>query len=270
MEYLARDGAPFSSELWNSIDDAVVKAASSVLTGRRFLALHGPVGGGVQFAKIDRKGRQEDFGDGFVKTTNRQVVEVPQLFSDFWLYWRDLEAANKNGCAPDLAAAMFASQSVALHEDKMIYYGLPELGLDGLLTVKNSISIKRSDWSTGEGSFIDVATGLAKLEQNNYLGRYALILSTDLYVQLQRIQPGTGLMEIDRIKALLDKRIYKSTILKPGSALLVCAEPYCMDLLIGQDMAAAYLELVDLNHHLRIMETALLRVKCPDAIVVFK
>ncbi len=268
MEYLGRDGAPLAGQLWNGIDDAVIKAAANVLTGRRFLTLHGPVGAGAQFAKIDRKGKQEDFGDGFVKTANRQVVEVPQLFADFWLYWRDLEATGGTGA--DLSAAQFAAQTLALQEDKMIYYGLPELGLEGLLSAKGVTSLKRSDWGSGEGSFSDVANALAKLEQAGYVGRYALIVSSDLFVQLQRIQPGVGLLELDRVKSLLDKRVYKATALKPGTALLVCAEPYCVDLLLGQDITTAYLEQVDLNHHLRIMETALLRIKCPDAIVVFK
>ena len=32
----------------------------------------------------------------------------------------------------------------------------------------------------------------------------------------------------------------------------------------------AYTEAVDLNHHLRVLETALPRVKSPDAVVVIK
>ena len=42
-----------------------------------------------------------------------------------------------------------------------------------------------------------------------------------------------------------------------------------MDLVIGIDMTTAYLELVDLNHHMRVLETVLPRIKRQDAIVVF-
>ncbi len=43
-----------------------------------------------------------------------------------------------------------------------------------------------------------------------------------------------------------------------------------MDLVIGQDMAAAYLETKDLNHVFRIVETILLRIKNKNAVVVFE
>ena len=76
-------------------------------------------------------------------------------------------------------------------------------------------------------------------------------------------------MEIDRIKSLLDGRVYRSNALA-GKAVLVCAEAQYMDLAVGQDLAAAYLELVNLNHYFRILETAALRIKNSAAIVVFE
>ena len=107
------------------------------------------------------------------------------------------------------------------------------------------------------------------LVEKDMLGRLALVMGPDLYFKLQRIQPGTGVMEIDRIKSLLDGRVYRSNALA-GKAVLVCAEAQYMDLTIGQDLAAAYLELVNLNHYFRILETAALRVKNSEAIVVFE
>ena len=266
MDYLGRDDAPFSSDIWSAIDSKVVSAASSVLAGRRFIPVSGPLGGGVQFAKIDSPGKSETFDDGFVKTTNRVIKEIPQLYSDFWLYWRDMEAAEN----VDLSPAIRAAQNLALTEDKMIFYGIPALNLDGLLTAKNTVAIKRGDWSKGEGSYADVAAGITKLEQSNYLGNYTLVLSPDLYLQLQRIQPGTGLLEIDRIKSMLNNRVFKSPVLKEGTAFMVCAQSYCLDLLLGQDIATGYVELMDFNHHFRVTETALLRLKCPDSVIIFK
>ena len=269
MEYLGRDGAPFSEELWDEIDEKVISVAKKVLTARRFLPFKGPVGAGVQFVKVNHKSRTEEFEDGFVKSTGRNIVEIPQLYSDFWLYWRDLEETPLNGVSTDLSAVSYAAQKIAQTEDKMVFYGIPDLGIDGLLTVKGSQALKRSDWTKGEGSFTDIAKAVSMLEQKDYMTSHTLVLSPDLYIQLQRIQQGTGVLEIDRIKNLVDK-VIKSTALKNNTALLVSAESYCMDLLVGQDMNTAYLEAVDMNHHLRIMETALLRIKDPAAIVVMK
>lgn len=267
MDYLGRSGAPCPEELWSAIDNAVVSSAKNALAARRFIPFTGPAGASAQFAKIDRFNKSEEFDEWYVKTTNRQVVEIPQLYSDFWLNWRDIEAS---GTMPDLSGAMFAAQKLARHEDEMVFYGIPALGVEGLATVKGSSSIKRKDWSQGENAFADVAAGIETLAKNGRIGRRALTVSPDLAIQLQRIQPGTGQLESKRIKKLVGSGIIVSPVLKSGTALLACAEPFCMDLLVGQDIRTAYLESVDLNHHFRVLETALPRIKCPDAIVILK
>ena len=115
-----------------------------------------------------------------------------------------------------------------------------------------------------------MAHGIAHLASNGFLGRYALILSPEIYLQLQRIQPGINMLELERIAKLVDSRIYSAGAFGAGKAVLVCAEPQYMDLAVGADLSVAYLELKDLNHSLRILETVALRVKEPNAIVRFE
>ena len=97
----------------------------------------------------------------------------------------------------------------------------------------------------------------------------ALVLSPDLYAKLERIQPGTGRLELERVSGLLDGRVLRAYVLGTGKAILVAAEAQNMDLAVGLDLSVSYLELKDLNHSLRIVETALPRIKRADAIVVF-
>ncbi|MDL2220767.1 bacteriocin family protein [Eubacteriales bacterium OttesenSCG-928-N14] len=271
MDYLTRDDAPFDEQQWEAIDNTVVSAAKRVLTARRVLPFNGNATIETQFARIDGWDRAEEFDDaGIVKSTNRKVVEIPQLYADFWLYWRDLADAKNNGVPMDLSAAEMAAQRVARLEDEMVFYGVPGMNIEGLLTVKGSQSIKKGNWGEGEASFTDVAKGIEALEGKGHIGRHSLFVSPDVYVQLQRIQDGTGVLESERIEKLLSGKLVKSTALKANTALLVCAEAYCMDLLVGQDIRTAYIEAVDLNHHLRVLETAVVRIKAPDAIVVYK
>ena len=152
----------------------------------------------------------------------------------------------------------------------MVFYGVKSLGVDGLLTVPGVNKLKRGDWGTGEGAFIGIVTGVSALQQRGRMSRHTLVVSPDLFVQLHRIQPGTGLMEIERVRQLLEGRIFQATVLQPGTALLLCTQPQYMDLLVGQDIRTAYTEQVELNHHLRILETALPRIKYPDAVVVYQ
>lgn len=270
MDYLGRDAAPFTEELWQQIDEAVVGTARESLVARRFMPFFGPVGPGLNAAEISSPAKEEVFKDGFSIMEGRRLVKVPQLYEDFWLYWRDLEGSARVNFPVDITAAKAAAQRLALREDKMIFYGVKELGIEGLLTVEGAKTQALGDWNQGETAFMGVSEAIAALAKKGRLGQYALILSPNLFVALHRLQPGTGVLELDRVKSLVGGRVFNAVMLEPNTALLICAQPQFMDLMVGQDICTAYTELVDLNHHLRILETAILRVKAPDAIVVFK
>lgn len=115
-----------------------------------------------------------------------------------------------------------------------------------------------------------MAHGIAHLSSSSLLGRYALILSPDVYLDLQRLVPNVGLLELDRISKLVDGRVYATGAFGANKAVLVCAESQYMDLAVGADLGVGYLELKDFNHAFRILETAALRIKDPNAIVVFE
>ncbi len=267
MEHLDREG-PYSEEMWMKLDSIIINEMKKQLVCRKFMPIKGPLGIGTRFIKVDSLDKEEVVENGYSRTEGRQIFEIPQLYADFWLYWRDMEATGDGEA--DLSAAMIAAQMLSKREDNLIFYGNNKLGIDGLLTVKGSQTVKRGDWSTGEASFKNVYEGITKLEKSNRLGRYSLILSPDLFAELQRIQPGTGTIEADRIKTLITGSMLKSTELKEKTALLVCGESYYMDIAIGQDVTSSIIDDSDLNQNLRILETLIPRIKAPDSIVVFK
>ncbi len=269
MSYLSREGSPIALELWKQIDSAAVSTASGILAGRRFLHIFGPLGIGVESIQIDEAETLGEVSeDGLITTKGRKYVEIPTIFSDFTLSARDLENSKKSGYPADLSAAVSAAQQLALKEDRLIFFGSPENGYDGLFTAPGTAKLERKDWTKGENPFSDVAAAIELLTSKGIYGTYTLAVSPDLYLQMQRLQPGTGLLEIDRVSKLLDGHIVKSPVLGSGKAILVCAEPGNMDLVIGQDMAAAYLEQKDLNHSFRILESLVLRIKRSSSIVV--
>ena len=73
--------------------------------------------------------------DGFVKTAGRRFLEIPQLYEDFTLLWRDLENSEKFGYPVDLSAAVAAAQAIARREDGLIFFGNDALGYEGLFNV---------------------------------------------------------------------------------------------------------------------------------------
>jgi len=270
MDYLGRNDAPISAELWQQIDSTVIDNAKQHMVCRRFLNIYGPLGAGASYVSVDSAAKDESYEGNFARVTGRRLVELPQLYQDFNILWRDIADADKTGFPVDLSAAAAAAQRSAKQEDDLILFGNKELGVEGLLNAEGSFKIKRGDWSTGEDAFKDVAHAIAYLSSHSMLGRYALVVSPDVYLELQRLQPNVGLLEIDRIKKLVNDRVYPAGPFGLGKAVLVCAEPQYMDLAVGMDLTVGYLGQADFNHPFRITETVALRIKNPAAIVVFE
>lgn len=270
MDYLSREGSPISAELWKEIDDAVVSTAKRTLTGRRFISIYGPLGAGIQSINVDNITELEETEGNISIIKGRSYKQIPLISQDFCLLWRDLEYGAQMGLPVDLTPAIQAASQCALKEDELIFYGCDDLGYKGLLTEEGVIRLPISDWGQGENPFKDISTGLAKFIENGIVGRKALVVSPNLFVQLQRIQPGTGITEYERISRLLGGNIFSTPVLKDNKAVLVCAEPQNMDLVIGQDMITSYLETRNLNHYFRIIETLLLRIKNRKAVIVFE
>lgn len=270
MDFLARDSVSFPEGFWSELDKTIVSAVRKNLVGRKFISLYGPLGAAALSIQVDDVTTEEEDNGGFVKTVGRHFVELPQIYEDFTLLWRDLEYKEQSGFPLDLSRALLAAQKIANKEDRLIFYGSEFLGSEGLLTTKGAHEIKKGDWAEGENAFMDVAAGLAHFRSKGLIGNYSLVVSPDLFGKLHRVIPSLGAMEVDRISKMLDGRLFHASVLDKNQAVLVCAEPQYLDLCVGKDIETGYLETKDFNHVFRILETAALRIKCKEAIVVFK
>lgn len=278
MEYLLRDDSPFSEKDWEKIDELVVKVASQQLVGRRVLSLFGPLGAGVQSINLDivnnnQAGEIDLFGDSEaceIVSQSRKYAAIPMIYKDLIISWRDVETTKQLGLPLDLSPLAAAAAACAKKEDYFIFNGSEEFNYPGLLNVQGREVIKKQDWSQGENPFNDVAKGIEQFISKGVYGPYALVTSPKLYVQMQRIQEGTGVLEISRVKELVDGRIFQSPALPENKAVLVAIGPHNMDLVIGQDMITGYIGPEQLNHKMRILETVILRIKRPEAVVTFE
>ena len=272
-----RDGAILSPEQWTELDAVVVKTAKTVLTGRKFLDIYGPLGAGTEAIATDALPTptvSEDFygeGENAAGLGTRKVQQIPLLYSDFTLSWRELESASQAGRPISFSRAAASAALTATAEDKLIYLGNPKAGYDGLTTAKGVEHVKISDWTKGDTAFTEVANGLAKLLSNNAYGTYTLIVSPDLFAAMQKLEPGTGVLVAERVKNLLaGGQVIVTPVLPQKTAILLAAATQNMDLVIGQDMITGYLGSNKLNHDFRVFETVMPRVKNPKAIIVFE
>lgn len=106
-----RDGAILNPEQWTELDAVVVKTAKTVLTGRKFLDIYGPLGAGTEAIATDALPTptvSEDFygeGENAAGLGTRKVQQIPLLYSDFTLSWRELDQ-------PLRLAALFRSRAL--------------------------------------------------------------------------------------------------------------------------------------------------------------
>lgn len=278
MDYLLRDDAPFSHEEWEKIDAQVVRIASEQLIGRRILHVYGPLGAGVQSIQLDQFNYEEEgeidlFGDSEtteISAENRRFVAIPMIYKDLSISWRDVESSKQMDLPLEISAVSAAAASCAKKEDYLIFNGSGDLQYPGLLNVEGRQIIEKGNWNEGDNPFNDIAKGIQKLTEKGIYGPYALVTSPDLYTQMQRLQDRTGVLEITRVKELINGKVYTSPVLPENTGVLVAIAPQNMDLVIGQDMVTAYIGPEQLNHKMRVLETILLRIKRPESIVTFE
>lgn len=278
MDFLLRGDAPFEDELWEKIDEIVVKKAKEQLVGRKFIPIYGPLGAGVQSISINLYNINNDTvisSNGeedteLVKVQNRRYVEIPMIFKDFFISWRDVENSKQTGLPLDLAPVAITAAACAHKEDQIIFFGNEEWGYKGLMNVDERQTMEKNNWNERENAYSDIVLGLEKLVRKGFYGPYVLIVSPDLYSQLKRIQPGTGKLELERIRELINGNVYQTPILGQNKAVLLEKGMENMDLVIGQDLITGYIGPEKLNHVFRILETILLRIKRPESIVTFE
>jgi uncharacterized linocin/CFP29 family protein len=248
-----------------------------MLVGRRVITVTGPFGAGIEAlpsdtlggtgtGQIDLLGNAE--GDA-ISVEARHYLPLPLLYKDFWIHWRDLEASDQLGVPLDTGKAAAAAEAVARAEDTLILHGDPELGLPGLTTVAGHQTVPMGDWDAEGQGFSAVVNAVRHMTERGFPGPYALILSTGLYAQLNRIFDDTGVLEIEQVEKLARRGVYPTSLMPEPSALLVDSGAQNMDLAISVDLTTAYVESDNLNHRFRVLESLLLRIHRPDAICTF-
>ncbi len=257
-DYLNRAQAPFGEALWRTIDDAVVDAARDLLTGRRFLELDGAYGVGLTAIEAGSDEDTREDAEGVAIVMGR-VQAVPMLRKTFKLSIRRIAGHVENGQPLDLAAAEDAAEAVADREEALIYRG--EDSLPGLLTVSGRHHVQGGDWSEIEQALRDVMAGVTRLDSDGFRGPYALALSPPLYNGLFRLYPGTDLPQIEHLRRLCTRGIFKTDI--EGGVLV---DPRVGVLIVGQDLRTGYIAQDGIHYQLYVSESIALRIDDPKAV----
>lgn len=260
-------------EDWEKLQRSVHETVEKCLVGRKFLETYGPLGVGSQCVPVDTFGTPSwatvdmlGESDNAIRALKREIAHIPLIYKDFWLFWRDLEASKKCETPLDISAAIGAAVAAAAREDDLIFNGLPDMNVAGLLNVDGRNTVKLSDWSVIGNGFQDVVSAIEKLRSTGFLPPYTLVVSPRLYALLHKVYERTGKLEIEAVKEMVKGGVYQSPVLKKDVALILAAGRQNADLAVGGNFKVEYCGPENLNHRFRVVGSSVLRIKCPQAI----
>ncbi len=278
MDFLHREEAPFGKEVWEKIDELVIKTARETLVGRKFIEITVAPDPSVQSLPYDildtgNNGACGVFGDKeceIVKVKERKFLPIPQIYKDFKLHWRDIEANKRFGMPIDLSVAAAAAREVSKAEDILIFNGDSSLGYPGLLNVEGRSIVEKENFNEDGGVFKTAVKCVEKLVQNGFNGNFAFILNPKDFSKGFRLYGNSGNLEINHIKELFDAGVFSSYAVPEGKAVAVATGIENMDIFIAQDMITAYLAYENMEHFFRVFEILALRIKNPTSVCVAK
>jgi uncharacterized linocin/CFP29 family protein len=260
MDYLNRQQAPFPEKVWREIDRAAVAAARDRLTARRFLPVEGPFGVGLTAIECgnDEVYRQPRPVEAAAVMSRTQPV--PMIRQIFRLSIRRIAAFIENGQPLDLAAAENAAEAVADREEELIYRGEADLQLGGLMTSEGHLEVPAGDWNAIDRALEDVLAAVTRLDEAGHRGPYAMVLEPALYNGLFRLYPGTDVMQLEHLRGLCTRGIFKAPI--TGGVLI---DPRAGTLIVGQDLQSGYVGQDGIHFQLYVSESVVLRLDDPEA-----
>ncbi|MFW6082665.1 MAG: family 1 encapsulin nanocompartment shell protein [Chloroflexota bacterium] len=261
-KYLAREDAPFGSDVWGALDEAMLEAAKGVLVGRRILELEGPYGLGLKSVPL----KDETTESGLIWSKPLPLVLLQEGFD---VGARDLANYERQGLTLDRSAVAEAALAVARREDDLIFNGDEALGIAGLRTDEDVSRVALSGWDEVGAAADELIEAVTKLDEAGFHGPYALALAPARYNLLFRRYERGNVSEFEHVKTMITDGVYKAPVLPDGGVLLSTGRQYA-SVVVGQDMTVGFIGPEGDRVAFTISESLVPRVRRPGAICVLE
>ncbi|MCE7868859.1 hypothetical protein DYH09_00615 [bacterium CPR1] len=266
---------PLSPEQAQALLQSAVKEVRRTVVARRFMALFGPLGAGVESvplvaigkdtaAEISLEGHPDPQPIGIQEP--RTYVRLPLIYKDFILHWRDVKWSTDMGTELDGANAMRAAHQLGHAEDKLLFGGAPDLGIHGLLNWPGTLHVTSAGWNQPGSPVRDVYGAIRRLLDADHHFPYALVTSVDMYEALLKNVTESPVLELEQVSKLCEDGVFWSPQIAPGTAAVVSTGAQNFDIAVAEDLQLAYLGPVDMNYRFRVYESLILRVKRPTSV----
>lgn len=267
MSWQDREGAPFSQELWDELDQVIRAAADEVRAARRLLVPIGPLGFAARAGVAeDEPAAAVDEDEPRAHVHVPRVRALPVLHRSFALGARAVEARQR-GEPLALSEAAEAARQLARAEDELVFQGIPGAGIRGLLSQEGAITLPAGDWSDPARAADALLDALGRLDAAGRHGPFAVAVAPRRYYQLLRPHAGTALTPYEQLRHAFEGGIVKAPALADG-AVIVLRTGSGPRLVVGQELTAAYDGREGIFHRVSLVESVTLLPGAPGSVAV--
>lgn len=261
--HLLRSHAPISQANWEEIDQEARERVVVALAARRLVDFSGPHGWEHSATNL---GRVEPIAQApcpGVSGQRRRVLPLAEARADFTLSREELRAGDRGAADLDLEALDRAARNLAVAENKAVFHGWPQAGIQGVTEASPHPAVPRP------AGFDDYPRPVAKavelLLQSGIGGPYGLALGTDDYTGVIETAEHGGYPLFDHLRAILQGPIVWSPGVEGAVVLSQRGGDFLFD--CGQDLAVGYDHHDADEVHLYLEESFSFRVATPEAAV---
>ncbi len=245
----------FNPDEWSYFKEKINEVVNANRVLRKYLPVYNP-GRGVEAVVVE----EIEVGET-ISPKGRRLIPLEELSVKFSISQHMIDHARRRGEKPDFSPALYAAAKLGLLEDEYL--------VKQLLSINGALTGSISDWTKGGMAVEEVSQALSTLVKENIPGPYVLFISPARYSKLVMVHEKTGVMELTRLKNIVDEVVALKQ-LPDDTAILVSANQYMLDIAIGADTVLDYIGPENGSHVFRLWETLALRIKYPKAVMILK
>lgn len=261
MNNLHRELAPISDTAWSQIEEETKRTLKRYLAGRRVVDVPSPGGTILPGVGTGHLKSISAPAEGII-ANQREVKPLVELRVPFELSRQTIDDVERGSNDSDWQPAKDAAKKLAFTEDRAIFNGYKEAGIQGIREcTSNPIGILPADVRDYPDA---IAHALSQLRLVGVNGPYSVVLGAAEYTALAETRDH-GYPVLEHVKRIVDGNLIWAPAIE--GAFVMTTRGGDFELNIGQDVSIGYLSHSDSAVKLYLQETFVFRVLTSEASV---
>ncbi|MFW5790105.1 MAG: family 1 encapsulin nanocompartment shell protein [Halanaerobiaceae bacterium] len=264
VDILNRSLAPIPDEAWEFLDEEAKDILELRLGARKVVEFEGPLGLDVSSINTGRMNKISAEGAEFRsrETLNLIEVELPVKIDR-----TEIDAFVRGAEDADSDPVREAAKKMAEIENKAIFFGMPEAGIEGIIPLSKEEYDPIKIEEDRSSFFSAIFTAREKLLEAGIEDSYKIIMGPKHYNLLNKLETS-GYPFFKKIEDLVGSEIIYVPELGDNSVMLAAGDDF--ELFVGQDVSLGFKDYDADSVDLFLFETFTFKVNGPEAAITFE